>query len=81
MTIHLRLAPDPFHQLLLLLPPLLPKPPVLTPDFVLLLDPLEVLEVPDELLELRQVPGLYQVRDRELLDRLVVGTVNEPPET
>jgi hypothetical protein len=61
--------------------PLLPNPPVLTPDFVLLLEPLEALEVPDELLELRQVPGLYQVRERELLDRLVVGTVNEPPET
>ncbi len=61
--------------------PLLPKPPVLTPDFVLLLEPLEALEVPDELLELRQVPGLYQRRELELPDRLVVGTVSEPPRT
>jgi hypothetical protein len=61
--------------------PLLPKPPVLTPDCVVLLEPLEALEVPDELLELRQVPGLYHVREREPLVRLVVGTVKEPPAT
>ena len=62
---------------MLLLP--LPKPPVVTPDCVVL-EPLEALEVlDDELLELRQVFGLYQVRERVVLDRLVVGTTKEPP--
>ncbi len=50
--------------------PLLPKPPVETPDFVVLEPPLEVLEVLELLeLELRQVPGLYQRRELDVLDR------------
>jgi hypothetical protein len=41
---------------------------VLTPDCVVpLVLPLEALEVLDELLEPRQVPGLYQRRELELL--------------
>ncbi len=56
---------------------LLPKPPVLTPDCVVV-EPLDALEVLEVLLEPRQVDGLFQRRE---LERLVVGTVKEPPET
>ncbi len=54
---------------------------MVTPDWVVL-EPLDALDVLlDELLELRQDVGLYQRRELELLVRLVVGIVNDPPRT